>query len=106
MVGREVSSLYPKQETDPGDVLLDVRGLTSRGVFSDVSFSVRSGEIVGLAGLVGAGRSEVIRAVFGIDTYDAGEVRVAGSGFGRTAQRRRSRRAWPSSRRIGDSRAW
>jgi rhamnose transport system ATP-binding protein len=78
MVGREVSSLYPKQETDPGEVLLDVRGLTSRGVFSDVSFSVRSGEIVGLAGLVGAGRSEVIRAVFGIDTYDAGEVRVAG----------------------------
>ncbi len=78
MVGREVSSLYPKQETDPGEVLLDVRGLTSRGVFSDVSFSVRSGEIVALAGLVGAGRSEVIRSVFGIDPYDQGEVRVAG----------------------------
>ena len=78
MVGREVSSLYPKLETDPGDVLLDVRGLTRHGVFNGVSFQVRSGEIVALAGLVGAGRSEVVRAVFGIDRYDEGEVRVVG----------------------------
>jgi rhamnose transport system ATP-binding protein len=78
MVGRDVSSLYPKQDTVPGEVVLDVRGLTSVGVFSDVSFDVRAGEIVALAGLVGAGRSEVIRAVFGIDGYDAGEVRVGG----------------------------
>ena len=78
MVGREVSSLFPKEETTPRDVLLEVRGLTRTGVFSDVSFSVRGGEIVALAGLVGAGRSEVIRAVFGVDPYDAGEVRVAG----------------------------
>jgi len=78
MVGREVSSLYPKQDTQPRDVLLDVRGLTSHGVFSDVSFTVRGGEIVALAGLVGAGRSEVVRAVFGIDRYDRGEVLVAG----------------------------
>jgi rhamnose transport system ATP-binding protein len=78
MVGREVSSLYPKLETDPGEVLLDVRGLSRHGVFSEVTFQVRSGEIVALAGLVGAGRSEVVRAVFGIDEYDEGEVRVAG----------------------------
>jgi rhamnose transport system ATP-binding protein len=78
MVGREVSSLYPKQEAVPGDVLLEVRGLRRRGVFEDVSFTVRAGEIVALAGLVGAGRSEVIRAVFGIDRADGGEVFVAG----------------------------
>ena len=78
MVGRDLSALFPKQEVPPGEVLLDVRGLTRRGVFEDVTFSVRQGEIVALAGLVGAGRSEVVRAVFGVDRYDAGEVRVAG----------------------------
>jgi rhamnose transport system ATP-binding protein len=78
MVGREVSSLYPKQDTERRDVLLEVRGLTRHGLFTDVSFDVRGGEIVALAGLVGAGRSEVIQAVFGVDRYDSGEVRVAG----------------------------
>ena len=78
MVGREVSSLFPKTEVEPGEVVLEVRGLTRRGVFSDVSFDVRAGEIVALAGLVGAGRSEVVRAVFGVDTYDEGSVEVAG----------------------------
>ena len=57
MVGRDVSSLFPKQDVEPGEVVLSVRGLTRRGVFSDVSFDVRAGEIVALAGLVGAGRS-------------------------------------------------
>ncbi|MEU0489331.1 sugar ABC transporter ATP-binding protein [Nocardiopsis sp. NPDC006139] len=79
MVGREVTSLYPKEEAEHGDVVLEVEGLTRAGVFADVSFSVRAGEIVALAGLVGAGRSEVVRAVFGVDRYDAGSVRVAGS---------------------------
>jgi len=78
MVGREVSSMYPKQASTVREVRLEVRGLRRQGVFSDVSFTVRSGEIVALAGLVGAGRSEVIRAIFGIDRYDAGEVRVEG----------------------------
>jgi len=78
MVGREVGDLYPKIETTVGDVVLDVRGLTSAGIFRDVTFQVRSGEIVGLAGLVGAGRSEIARAVFGIDKYDAGSVRLNG----------------------------
>ena len=78
MVGRDVSSLFPKQDTQLQDVLLEVRGLTRRGVFSDVSFTVRGGEIVALAGLVGAGRSEVCRAIFGVDRYDAGEVLVEG----------------------------
>ncbi|WP_211516999.1 sugar ABC transporter ATP-binding protein [Geodermatophilus africanus] len=78
MVGRDVSSLFPKQDVEPGEVVLSVRGLTRRGVFSDVSFDVRAGEIVALAGLVGAGRSEVVRAVFGVDAYDEGSVEVAG----------------------------
>ncbi len=78
MVGRDVSTLFPGRDVEPGDVVLEVDGLSRRGVFADISFSVRSGEIVALAGLVGAGRSEVVRAVFGIDRYDAGAVRVAG----------------------------
>jgi rhamnose transport system ATP-binding protein len=78
MVGRDVSSLFPKLDVEPREVVLSVRGLTRRGVFSDVSFDVRAGEIVALAGLVGAGRSEVVRAVFGVDTYDEGSVEVAG----------------------------
>ena len=78
MVGRDLAELYPKQTTEIGEVALDVRRLTREGAFTDVSFQVRSGEIVGMAGLVGSGRSEVARAVFGVDRWDAGEVRVDG----------------------------
>ena len=77
MVGRAVS-LFPKVETPVGDVLLEVEGLTRAGVFRDIGFSVRSGEIVGLAGLVGAGRTEVARVLFGIDRRDEGVVRLEG----------------------------
>ncbi|WP_045234419.1 sugar ABC transporter ATP-binding protein, partial [Deinococcus pimensis] len=72
MVGRELSELYPRTDMRPGDTALDVRGLTRKGFFRHVSFTVRRGEIVGLAGLVGAGRSEVARAVFGVDPRDGG----------------------------------
>ncbi|WP_243076539.1 sugar ABC transporter ATP-binding protein [Microbacterium sp. SS28] len=78
MVGRDVTELFPKLPAEVGDVILDVRGLTRAGVFRDISFTVRAGEIVGLAGLVGAGRSEVARAVFGVDTYESGSVTLAG----------------------------
>ncbi|WP_303708518.1 MULTISPECIES: sugar ABC transporter ATP-binding protein [Microbacterium] len=78
MVGREVSELFPKQEATIGEPLLEVEGLTSPGLFHGISFSVRAGEIVGLAGLVGAGRSEVARAVFGVDGYREGSVRMEG----------------------------
>ncbi|TXK39939.1 sugar ABC transporter ATP-binding protein [Nonomuraea sp. C10] len=78
MVGRELGALYPKQDTEAGAVALRVERLTREGVFTDVSFEVRRGEIVALAGLVGAGRSEVARAVFGIDRWDAGAVHVDG----------------------------
>jgi rhamnose transport system ATP-binding protein len=78
MVGRDLETFYPKADVTPGDVRLSVRGLTRIGVFKDISFDVRAGEIVALAGLVGAGRSEVARAIFGIDPYDAGEVLLGG----------------------------
>jgi rhamnose transport system ATP-binding protein len=78
MVGRELSTLFPKQQTEVGAPVLEVHRLTREGVFFDVSFEVRAGEIVALAGLVGAGRSEVARAIFGIDKADAGHVEVAG----------------------------
>ncbi|WP_247982790.1 sugar ABC transporter ATP-binding protein [Microbacterium sufflavum] len=78
MVGREVAELFPKQEAAIGEPLLEVEGLTSPGLFHDISFTVRAGEIVGLAGLVGAGRSEVARAVFGVDGYREGTVRMTG----------------------------
>ncbi len=78
MVGRDLGELYPHSQAELGEVALSVRGLTQPGVFRDISFEVRRGEIVGLAGLVGAGRSEVARAIFGIDPRETGEVRLGG----------------------------
>src|SRR5476649_2824886 len=78
IVGRDLDTFYPKADVVPGEVRLSVRNLTRDGVFKNVSFEVRAGEIVALAGLVGAGRSEVARAIFGIDQVDAGEVHIAG----------------------------
>ncbi|WP_141014671.1 sugar ABC transporter ATP-binding protein [Nocardioides sambongensis] len=78
MVGREVTDLFPKAPAEIGEVVLDVADLNTAGVFHDVSFQVRAGEIVGLAGLVGAGRSEIARAVFGVDAYDSGSVTMNG----------------------------
>ncbi|WP_119292373.1 sugar ABC transporter ATP-binding protein [Streptomyces sp. YIM 130001] len=79
MVGRSIEQQYPRRRGPAGPALLKVAGLTRDGVFHDVSFEVRAGEVVGLAGLVGAGRTEVARAVFGADAYDAGTVEVHGS---------------------------
>jgi rhamnose transport system ATP-binding protein len=106
MVGRELDALYPKQEATRGDVALSVRRLTREGVFTDVSFDLHHGEIVGLAGLVGAGRSEVARAAFGIDRRDAGEVIVEGRQLPRRRRRPRWPPAWASSPRTAGSRAW
>ena len=78
MVGRDMDALFPKVPAEPGRVVLKVDRLTREGVFTDVSFEVRSGEIVALAGLVGAGRTEVARAIFGIDRWDAGSVEIDG----------------------------
>ena len=79
MVGRELStSCSPSSRPTVGAKVLEVSRLTREGVFIDVSFDVHRGEIVALAGLVGAGRSEVARAIFGVDTPDAGHVTVDG----------------------------
>ncbi|MED4583854.1 sugar ABC transporter ATP-binding protein [Brevibacillus choshinensis] len=78
MVGREITQLFPKKEAKQGEELLRVEGLGKTGFFADVSFSVRRGEIVSLTGLVGAGRTEVCQAIFGITSYDTGQVFLKG----------------------------
>jgi ribose transport system ATP-binding protein len=78
MVGREIANLYPKPEVELGDVRLTVRGLTREGVLAGCSLEVRGSEIVGLAGLVGAGRTELARAIFGADPIDSGTVELDG----------------------------
>ncbi|MGV3161026.1 sugar ABC transporter ATP-binding protein [Corynebacterium sp. 32222D000AT] len=78
MVGRDIDNQYPREAEAAGKALLSVRNLSTQGSFSDVSFDVHAGEVVGLAGLVGAGRTEIIRAIAGADKVDSGEVRVAG----------------------------
>ncbi len=78
IAGREIKDLFPKIETTPGDVALQIKGLSSGNKFQNISLNVRKGEILGLCGLVGAGRTEVMRAVFGIDPFDSGEILVDG----------------------------
>jgi len=78
MVGRPLSALYEKSQTAPCEPMLQVSGLSRRGRFTDIGFEVRAGEIVGIAGLVGAGRTDVARAIFGITPPDAGSVKIAG----------------------------
>ena len=78
MVGREIDNLYPKHKSQIGDVMLKVEGLTRPGVLHDCSFDVRSGEIVGFAGLIGAGRTELARAVFAADPLSEGRIELEG----------------------------
>ncbi len=79
MVGRDIGAMFPKEAAEIGAPVLEVQALTQPGVFHDISFTVRAGEIVALAGLVGAGRSEVARAVFGVDPYETGSVKLNGT---------------------------
>jgi rhamnose transport system ATP-binding protein len=92
MVGRSLDALFPKEEAELGDVVLRASGLSRRGVFSDVSFELRRGEIVGLAGFVGSGRTEVARAIFGIDRLDGGELWIDGRRFRPSSPRAALRR--------------
>jgi len=78
MVGRELKDKIPKAAASQGDVALSVRGLTRQGALRNVTFDVRHGEILGLAGLVGAGRTEVARAIFGADRIDSGSIMLDG----------------------------
>ena len=74
MIGRQLSSVYPVSVRQPGDIALRVEGLTKVGKFEDVSFDVRKGEILGIAGLVGSGRTDVMQAIFGADPLDRGKI--------------------------------
>ncbi|MFJ7974139.1 sugar ABC transporter ATP-binding protein [Peribacillus sp. JNUCC 23] len=78
MVGRELTDRFPKRDSKIGETVLEVKGISKAGVFQDVSFSVRSGEIVGFSGLMGAGRTEIMRAIFGLDKLDIGEIWLNG----------------------------
>lgn len=78
MIGREMTELYPAKASSVGDVLLSVDGLTRVGSFKDVSFILRKGEILGFSGLVGAGRTEVMRSIFGAGIPDSGAIHLDG----------------------------
>ena len=78
MVGRKLENQYPKEERKIGEEIFRADSLCKKHVFEDISFSVKAGEIVGFAGLVGAGRTEVMETVFGMDTYDSGKVFLQG----------------------------
>jgi ribose transport system ATP-binding protein len=82
MVGRSLDNLFPKQAAEKGDEMLRVENLTRYGVLNKVSFSAYSGEILGFAGLVGAGRTETMRALFGVDPIDEGEIFIKGKKVG------------------------
>lgn len=77
MVGRKIDSVFPKADIELGDTIMEVKGFTGpNGKFRDVSFSLREGEVLGLTGLVGAGRTELVRAIFGLDPKKEGELYI------------------------------
>jgi ABC-type sugar transport system ATPase subunit len=78
MVGREITEVFPKQQVDHGDVVLEVKDLSLKNKFRKINFALRTGEILGLAGLVGAGRSELVESIFGISKPDSGEIIING----------------------------
>jgi rhamnose transport system ATP-binding protein len=78
MVGRTLDNMFPKQDVEAGEVVLQVEGLTREGVFENISFELRGGEILGMAGLVGAGRTDVARALFGVEPATSGVIKIDG----------------------------
>ncbi|MCH1982391.1 sugar ABC transporter ATP-binding protein [Ruminococcus sp. OA3] len=78
MVGRKMENIYPKKTSKPGAAVFEVRNLRRTGVIRNISFSLRKGEILGFSGLVGAGRTELMRCLFGADPYDEGEIYIHG----------------------------
>jgi len=79
MVGREITQMFPKKEVPIGDVILSVKGLSLAGRFTDINFDLRKGEILGVAGLVGSGRSNVAETLFGVTPATSGEIRIEGA---------------------------
>ena len=78
MVGRDVGNLFPKKDVQLGEKIFEIQNLNLKNVFSDISFSIRKGEILGFAGLVGSGRSEIAESIFGINKYDSGTIKIEG----------------------------
>lgn len=78
MVGRKITNVYPKEKLPIGDIVFEVENLTQGQRFRNISFNIRAGEIVGFAGLMGAGRTEVARSVFGLDPITAGKIKIKG----------------------------
>lgn len=78
MVGRELTQMIPKVPAPIGDAILEVQGLSRRNVLQDINLTVRKGEVLGVAGLVGSGRTELARAIFGADRFDAGQILLDG----------------------------
>jgi rhamnose transport system ATP-binding protein len=78
MVGRTISKLFPKQDVEAGDVILQVENLSRTGAFENISFELHKGEILGMAGLVGAGRTNVARAIFGVEPPTSGRILIEG----------------------------
>ena len=78
MVGRTIEDMYSIEHYEPGDEVLNVRGLTRNGVFENIDLNLRKGEVLGMFGLVGSGRTEIMRAIFGADSYDEGVIEVYG----------------------------
>ncbi len=95
MVGREITNMFPKETAEIGDVILSVNGLTLHGVFHDISFDLRRGEILGVAGLVGSGRSNVAEALFGVTPATSGSIRINGRETVIRAPRMRCGKVWP-----------
>ncbi|WP_342744891.1 sugar ABC transporter ATP-binding protein [Fredinandcohnia onubensis] len=76
MVGRQLTDLFPKRNPVVGETVLSVKGLTKQGVFENITFELRKGEILGISGLMGSGRTELVSSIFGLESYDSGEIFV------------------------------
>lgn len=102
IAGRKIENLYPRNRISHGDCVLEVRGCTGNG-FKDVSLKVYAGEIAGLSGLVGAGRTELARAIFGVDTYSFGEIYLGGKKVKKNSPREAAREGMgllPEDRKV------
>jgi inositol transport system ATP-binding protein len=78
MVGREISEIFPEEKSSPGNTVLSIKNLTRKNAFEDINFEVKEGEVLAFAGLVGAGRSEIARAIAGLDEFDSGAIEIWG----------------------------
>lgn len=79
MIGREIGERYPERKSSIGKEILKVSGLTKKGIYENISFSVKEGEVLGVSGLMGAGRTEIMRSIFGNMQHDGGDIFIEGT---------------------------